>query len=99
MPLRRAIKNTIANYTPAELRVREATSNDPILPDFSILMDIVRCIDNPTYRYETSNMIWRRLNDKGKNWRHIYKALLVIDFCLKHASLSVSSTITLFGNR
>lgn len=25
---------------------------------------------------EIMQMIWKRLNDHGKNWRHVYKALV-----------------------
>lgn len=25
---------------------------------------------------EIMQMIWKRLNDSGKNWRHVYKALV-----------------------
>lgn len=27
---------------------------------------------------EIMQMIWKRLNDHGKNWRHVYKALVTI---------------------
>ena len=26
---------------------------------------------------EIMKMIWKRLNDHGKNWRHVYKALVM----------------------
>ena len=28
----------------------------------------------------------KRLNDKGKNWRHVLKALKVLDYCLHEGS-------------
>ena len=31
-------------------------------------------------------MIDKRLNDKGKNWRHVLKALKVMDYCLHEGS-------------
>lgn len=31
-------------------------------------------------------MLDRRLNDKGKNWRHVLKALKVLDYCLHEGS-------------
>ena len=31
-------------------------------------------------------MIDKRLNDKGKNWRHVLKALKVLDYCLHEGS-------------
>ncbi len=32
------------------------------------------------------DMIDKRLNDKGKNWRHVLKALKVMDYCLHEGS-------------
>jgi len=34
-------------------------------------------------------MLDRRLNDKGKNWRHVLKALKVLDYCLHEGSAHV----------
>ncbi len=31
-------------------------------------------------------MLDKRLNDKGKNWRHVLKALKVTDYCLHEGS-------------
>lgn len=32
------------------------------------------------------NVIWRRLNAMGKNWRHVYKALLLLDYLIRNGS-------------
>lgn len=32
------------------------------------------------------DMLDKRLNDKGKNWRHVLKALKVLDYCLHEGS-------------
>jgi len=31
-------------------------------------------------------MIDKRLNDKGKNWRHVLKSLKLLDYCLHEGS-------------
>jgi len=36
--------------------------------------------------YEIMDMIDKRLNDKGKNWRHVLKALKVLDYSLHEGS-------------
>lgn len=36
--------------------------------------------------YEIMDMIDKRLNDKGKNWRHVLKALKVLDYILHEGS-------------
>ncbi|MQM19843.1 hypothetical protein Taro_052856 [Colocasia esculenta] len=31
-------------------------------------------------------MIWKRTNDTGKNWRHVYKGLTVLEYLVAHGS-------------
>ncbi|XP_055107924.1 ENTH domain-containing protein 1 isoform X3 [Symphalangus syndactylus] len=35
------------------------------------------------------NMLWHRLNDHGKNWRHVYKSLTLMDYLIKNGSKKV----------
>ena len=35
-------------------------------------------------------MVWKRLNDHGKNWRHVYKALTLLDYLIKTGSERVA---------
>lgn len=35
-------------------------------------------------------MIWKRTNDHGKNWRHVYKALLLLEYLIKTGSEKVA---------
>lgn len=35
---------------------------------------------------EIMSMLWRRLNDHGKNWRHVYKSLVVLEYLVKNGS-------------
>ena len=37
-------------------------------------------------------MIWKRLNDHGKNWRHVYKALVLLEYLIKTGSEKVART-------
>ncbi len=34
-------------------------------------------------------ILGKRLNDSGKNWRHVFKALVVLDYLLRHGSDAV----------
>lgn len=36
--------------------------------------------------YQIMDMLDKRLNDKGKNWRHVLKSLKVLDYCLHEGS-------------
>ena len=39
---------------------------------------------------EIMQMIWKRLNDHGKNWRHVYKALVLMEYLIKTGSEKVA---------
>lgn len=41
---------------------------------------------SPSDFYEIVDMLDKRLNDKGKNWRHVLKSLKVLDYCLHEGS-------------
>lgn len=81
--LRRQMKNMVNNYTEAEIKVREATSNDQWGPPSSLMSEISNLTYNVMTFNEVMGMIWKRLNDHGKNWRHVYKALTLLDYLIK----------------
>lgn len=39
---------------------------------------------------EIMQMIWKRLNDHGKNWRHVYKALILLEYLIKTGTEKVA---------
>lgn len=88
--LRRSVKNIVNNYTDAEIKVREATSNDPWGPPTSLMAEIADMTFNVVAFTEVMGMIWKRLNDHGKNWRHVYKALMLLDYLIKTGSERVA---------
>lgn len=47
---------------------------------------LIRSPLRSTEFYEIMDMLDKRLNDKGKNWRHVLKALKVLDYCLHEGS-------------
>ncbi|KAI7852264.1 hypothetical protein BDC45DRAFT_485525 [Circinella umbellata] len=85
----RSIKNYAKGFSDAQVKVREATSNDPWGPSGTIMNEIAQLTYNEHDFIEIMDMIDRRLNDKGKNWRHVFKALLVLDYCLHVGSENV----------
>ncbi|XP_062305374.1 epsin-3 isoform X1 [Osmerus eperlanus] len=88
--LRRQMKNMVNNYSEAEIKVREATSNDPWGPPSSLMSEISDLTFNVVAFTEVMGMIWKRLNDHGKNWRHVYKALTLMDYLIKTGSERVA---------
>ena len=88
--VRRTIKNVVKNYSNAEVKVREATSNDPWGPSTTQMMEVAELTYNPISFVQVMQMIWKRLNDHGKNWRHVYKSLILLEYLLRHGSERVA---------
>ncbi|XP_052070009.1 epsin-2-like isoform X2 [Mytilus californianus] len=89
-PIRRTVKNVIHNYSEAQVKVREATSNDPWGPSSTLMSEIADLTYNVVAFTEIMQMIWKRLNDHGKNWRHVYKSLMLLDYIIKTGSEKVA---------
>lgn len=90
MPIHRTIKNVVKNHTLAEVKVREATSNDPWGPSTTLMSQIADLTYNGMAFAEVMSMLWKRMNDHGKNWRHVYKSLVLLDYLLKTGSEQVA---------
>ncbi|XP_042150326.1 epsin-2 isoform X2 [Ixodes scapularis] len=87
--IRRNVKNVVRNYSDAQVKVREATSNDPWGPPSTLMGEIADLSYNVVAFTEIMQMIWKRLNDHGKNWRHVYKALVLLEYLIKTGSEKV----------
>uniref|UniRef100_A0A1B6GTX4 ENTH domain-containing protein n=2 Tax=Cuerna arida TaxID=1464854 RepID=A0A1B6GTX4_9HEMI len=88
--LRRNIMNLAHNYSGAQVKVREATSNDPWGPSSTLMSEIADLTYNVVAFTEIMQMVWKRLNDHGRNWRHVYKALVLLDYLIKTGSEKVA---------
>ncbi|KAM9807306.1 epsin-1 isoform 3-T5 [Syngnathus typhle] len=88
--LRRQVKNIVHNYSEAEIKVREATSNDPWGPSSSLMSEIADLTYSVVAFSEIMSMVWKRLNDHGKNWRHVYKAMTLMEYLIKTGSERVA---------
>jgi len=89
--IRRNIKNVAHNYTDAQVKVRAATSNDPWGPSSTQMCEIADLTYNVIAFSEIMQMIWKRVNDSGKNWRHVYKALVLLEYLIKTGSEKVAA--------
>ncbi|ORZ10883.1 hypothetical protein BCR42DRAFT_422258 [Absidia repens] len=85
----RSIKNYAKGFSDVQIKVREATSNDAWGPSGTLMNEIAQATYNQQDFVEVMDMIDRRLNDKGKNWRHVFKALLLLDYCVHVGSENV----------
>jgi len=81
----RIAKNTVKQYDEAEARVREATSNDPWGATGVLMAQISEDMNDPMHYQSSFGMIWKRVSDV-KHYKHILKALVLIDYLLKHGN-------------
>ncbi|KAF9048095.1 ENTH-domain-containing protein [Hymenopellis radicata] len=85
----RVTKNYTKGYSDTQSKVRDATSNDPWGPSGTQMNEIAQLTYNQGDFVEIMEMLDKRLNDKGKNWRHVFKSLTVLDYCLHQGSENV----------
>lgn len=88
--LRRNIKNIAHNYSDAQVKVREATSNDQWGPSSTLMAEIADLTYNVVAFSEIMAILWKRLNDHGRNWRHVHKALILLEYLIKTGSEKVA---------
>ncbi|RKO83079.1 hypothetical protein BDK51DRAFT_8644, partial [Blyttiomyces helicus] len=81
-------KNYTKGYSDVQIKVRQATSNDPWGPSGSLMQEIADATFTHRDFVEIMEMIDKRLNDHGKNWRH---ALTLLDYLLYTGSEAVIS--------
>ncbi|KAG8438782.1 hypothetical protein GDO86_005105 [Hymenochirus boettgeri] len=79
--------NVVMNYSEIESKVREATNDDPWGPSGQLMGEIAKA----TFMYEQFpeliNMLWTRmLKDNKKNWRRVYKSLLLLAYLIRNGS-------------
>ncbi|CAH2355511.1 epsin-1 [[Candida] railenensis] len=83
----RSIKNVANGYSSVQVLVRNATSNDSTGPTTYDMEEIsALTYSSQTDFLEIMDMLDRRLNDKGKNWRHVAKSLTVLDYLVRFGS-------------
>ncbi|TFY73771.1 hypothetical protein EWM64_g10241 [Hericium alpestre] len=85
----RVAKNYTKGYSDVQAKVREATSNDPWGPSGTQMNEVAQMSYNQNDFVEIMEMLDKRLNDKGKNWRHVFKSLTVLDYLLHAGSENV----------
>lgn len=82
----RSAKNIVKGYSSTEVLVRDATANNSNVPDRFLLEELADKSYNSTDFFEIMDMLDKRINDKGKYWRHVLKSLVVLDFLVRFGS-------------
>ncbi|KAG7995190.1 hypothetical protein I3843_01G096100 [Carya illinoinensis] len=91
--LKREVNKKVLKVPGIEQKVLDATSNETWGPHGSLLADIAQASRNYHEYQIIMAVIWKRINDTGKNWRHVYKALTVLDYLVANGSERVIDDI------
>jgi hypothetical protein len=86
------IKNirNAALYSPYEIKVRDLTSNDPFAGNAQkARKEVAEATNNYESFLMTMRVLWERMSDTGKNWRHVYKGLQLLEYLLVYGHENV----------
>ena len=87
------VKQYAMNLSPLEVQVEEATNLDTWGPHGSVMSDISdACFDPEGYK-QVLGVIARRLQEKDERWRMCYKALLLLEYLIKHGPTKVAQDV------
>ncbi|KAF9927922.1 Epsin-3, clathrin recruitment and traffic between the Golgi and endosome [Linnemannia zychae] len=77
----------VMNLTEMEQKVREATSNDPWGASGTLKQELAQATHNFQYFNEIMPAIFKRFAEKEpKDWRQIYKSLVLLEYLVTHGS-------------
>jgi len=87
------VKNVVMNYSEWEIKVRDATNNEPWGASSTLMKEIAK----GTYQYDSfndiMNTIYSRLTEcTDDKWRQCYKALQLLEYLIKNGSERVVSS-------
>ena len=83
---RRASASTKVTGTELEKKIAEACSNKPWGASSTQLSEIAQSTyDYQEYPVVMSN-VWKRINESGRNWRIVYKALCLLEYLVRNGS-------------
>lgn len=81
------VTNVVMNYSEVEAKVREATNDDAWGPHGSLMGEIAQYTFTYEHFPEVMGMLWKRmLHDNKKNWRRVYKSLLLLSYLVRNGS-------------
>ncbi|KAM0933604.1 putative ENTH domain, clathrin interactor EPSIN 1 [Dioscorea sansibarensis] len=84
--IKREINLKVLKVPEIEQKVLDATSDEPWGPHGTALSEIALATKIFTECQLVMNVVWNRLTDTGPNWRHVYKALSVIEYLVANGS-------------
>ena len=84
------IGNVVMNYSSIEVKVKEATNDDPWGPSGTQMRELAKYTYSREGFSHVMGMLWYRiLEGDPSNWRPIYKSLVLLSYLLHYGSVDV----------
>ncbi|KAM0874390.1 hypothetical protein ACQ4PT_037465 [Festuca glaucescens] len=84
--IKREVNLRVLKVPEIEQKVLDTTSDEPWGPHGSDLAHIARATSKLGECQIIMNVLWQRLGDTDANWRHLYKALAVVEYLLANGT-------------
>ncbi|KAJ1555866.1 Epsin-3, clathrin recruitment and traffic between the Golgi and endosome, partial [Cladochytrium tenue] len=81
------VKNAVLQLTEYQIKVHDATSNEPWGASSTLMSEIASGTNNYQHFSEIMETLFKRLQERpGPNWRQPYKALQLLEYLIKNGS-------------
>jgi len=84
--IKREVNLKVLKVPELEQKVLDATSDEPWGPHGSALSELAQATKKYSECQMVMGVLWTRLSERGANWRHVYKALTIIEYLIANGS-------------
>ncbi|KAL8195801.1 hypothetical protein R6Q57_025554 [Mikania cordata] len=84
--IKREVNLKVLKVPETEQKVLDATDDKPWGPHGTALAEIAQATKKFSECQMVMNVLWSRLTETDRNWRHVYKALAVIEYLVSNGS-------------
>ncbi|KAL4564722.1 hypothetical protein LXL04_028791 [Taraxacum kok-saghyz] len=84
--IKREVNLKVLKVPEIEQKVLDATDDEPWGPHGTALAEIAQATKKFSECQMVMNVVWARLTETDRNWRHVYKALAVIEYLVANGS-------------
>ncbi|XP_062226611.1 clathrin interactor EPSIN 1-like [Phragmites australis] len=84
--IKREVNLKVLKVPEIEQKVLDATSDEPWGPHGTALSELAHATKKFSECQMVMNVLWTRLTERGSKWRHVYKALTIIEYLIANGS-------------
>ncbi|CAH9106321.1 unnamed protein product [Cuscuta epithymum] len=84
--IKREVNLKVLKVPEIEQKVLDATDDEPWGPHGTAMAEIAQATKKFSECSIVMNVLWTRLTETEKNWRYVYKALVVLEYLVAHGS-------------